>query len=317
MKLAGDYFRRGLINSAVVFLISGLYAALLLAVATVEQSDAYPRLLRPLLFLLLGVLFNTMYGIAHEAMHRILFRHSWLNEVIGTAACLPLGMSFSLMRLTHLWHHQVNRSEKAHYPMDNVVLQAKHANVLYRLGWIFLVYLGGFYLLAVIAVIPACCLPKNILRRFGEIFCALAARHAWRIRVDLVCLLLISVAISTLVGGRSLIWHFFIPMIPFGILWSMFQNVYHYDTTVGAPARYNARNIPCARIVAAWLLNSNYHLTHHCFPGISWYKLPHIDPNCPEEVMARNNYVTGLVEGILRQFEGPVYSLIARSRGSR
>lgn len=315
-RITKENLRRDLINLTVVTSASGVYLGLMLTMAFVKAESGSAILLQILILTGASILLNTFYSIAHESIHRILFSNRLLSEIIGTLICIPLGMSFSLVRLGHLWHHRVNRGEKAHYPMDDTVLQSKN-RLLYHLGWYFFVFLGGNYLVATLSVLPVCFLSKKTLMRFSDIFASLNPRLVWRIRGEFAGLLLVGVKINALVGNQGLFWYYLLPMLAFGILWSMLQNVYHYDTTVGVPVHCNARNVPCPKIIELCFLNFNYHLTHHSFPGVPWYRLPRITPNCPPEVIERNNDVTGLLEGILMQREGPAYNLIAKNRNAK
>lgn len=221
-----------------------------------------------------------------------------------------MGFSFTMFRLGHLWHHRTNRGDMLQY----VEVRAKNS-LLHRIAWLLLVYFGGLYLVTALIAIPAALLPKPVLLRFSHMFSALTPRRVWRIRLELVCLLSVA-SLLTLAGGvEMLLSLYLLPAIAFGLIWSAMQNIYHYDTTTGSPERCNARNIPAPHVVELMLLNFNYHLTHHNFPGIPWYELPATAPDCPPEVVARNNAVSSLINGVVMQLNGPAYATRARELG--
>ena len=57
--------------------------------------------------LLIGAGQHQMSGLAHEAVHHILFRNRWLNDLASDLFCMfPLYSSTHHYRLQHLAHHQ-------------------------------------------------------------------------------------------------------------------------------------------------------------------------------------------------------------------
>ena len=67
-----------------------------------------------LTILLVGAGQHQLSGLAHEAVHHILFRNRWLNDLASDLLCMfPLFSSTHHYRLQHLAHHQfVNDPER-------------------------------------------------------------------------------------------------------------------------------------------------------------------------------------------------------------
>lgn len=305
------------LNAAMVAaMLAGHALALALLMLAVETASGLPMPLGGLLIVAalapFGLVLNGYYALAHESFHRALFTSPAANDLVGVLVSVPLGFSYTLVRRGHLWHHRVNRGRDARYPLERPVRRRAAFAAARRLGWWFLVYGGGFYLVSAGAALLACLLPRATVRTLSPVTRGLSAAEHRRIRLETALNLAAGAAVWSAFGGQALVVTCLLPLLAFALIWSMLQNAFHYDTTVGRPVRWNARNIP----VGGWLrlpwLNFNHHLTHHCFPNEPWYRLATLDPDCPAERLARNSRVTGLLQAIGTQAQGPLYGLVAK-----
>jgi len=213
----------------------------------------------------------------HEAMHGVAHTSPAANGVIGRLGGLPLAISLPLFRGVHYEHH--SHTNDAVRDPDLVVAHRPRALApLWGLG-ILLSYRRAFY-----------------------------GRRLWRTRGQLVEALVVDVAenvliVVALVGGwfgtLAVVW--LVPAVLAVVFLAFaFDFLPHYPYDTGA--RYFDTRIYPGRALNTVLLGQNYHLIHHLWTTIPWYRYRRVFAATERELAARGCrigwQVTPLPDGI-------------------
>ena len=203
-------------------------------------------------WLAMGVCVHALGILMHEGVHGNLFRDRRRDRLAGLLLGLPHLLPFSAFRVTHLLHHRHNRTALDPDEFTNLP-DRRWLRVAAFYGWI----LGG-----TLAFVPS--VPPIALRRGSPeekraalvdtavVYGALAAALALRPWLALE-LWLVPFAVSCMLGNvRGVAEHMLLPR--------------------GDPLR-QTRTVTSNRAVSFLMCNLNYHLAHHLFPGVPWYRL--------------------------------------------
>lgn len=253
---------------------------------------------------------NLHWHVTHEAVHGLLMKPRWLNELFGTLLGALFFSSFSIARFGHLNHHRNNR----YADTQEVYYDAKKPNTFNYyfeiLGGFFIVY---EFLLVFLAWAPANVTRKiityNIKRKEGQ--------HDQAIYTDLKKLtdnprtikkvrcesLLLTLALICSVFSYASVWavwlgYFFVR----AFFVSYLNNMPHYRNSI--QKNINASdNAYLPKWLALCYLNFNYHRQHHCYPKAPWTALPQL-------FIEMNDKFDGhYFKTYAKQLKGPVYYL--------
>ena len=198
----------------------------------------------------------------HEAMHGVAHASPAVNGVIGRLGGLPLAISLPLFRGVHYEHHS-HTNDGARDP-DLVVAHRPRA-------------LAPLWGLA-------------ILHSYRKAF---YGRRLWRDRGQFVEVLVVDVAenaliVAALVGGwfgtLAIVW--LVPAVLAVVFLAFafdFLPHYPYDTD----ARYFDTRIYPGRVLNTVLLGQNYHLIHHLWTTIPWYRYRRVFAATERDLEAR------------------------------
>jgi fatty acid desaturase len=198
--------------------------------------------------------------LLHEVVHHTIFerRHARAERILGLLYAIPSGISASQFTRWHLDHHAELGSEeddpKRHHLSPKV--NARWYKLLYCTPALFPIYF------------------RAARRESSTYPVALQATIAWERRLSLAAHL----------GALALVWYVFgfaaalrTSIIPvffvFPIAFTLNRLGQHYDIVPDDPAKWGTL------MKGHWFwdfafLNSNYHLEHHYFPGVPFYRLP-------------------------------------------
>ncbi len=261
------------------------------------------------LFLAQGVWLDRLYAVGHEAVHRKLFPNSArLNDGWGTLMLAPLLAPLSIFRKIHAFHHGQNRRDPATAALDSFVSPrpvSAARRTYYRGSWIFLVFLGGFFLHSVISILLFLAAPTALAQRISPVFRGWSRGQRVRAWLELLPGVILHVVIARVFGSAVWLLVLGIPLLLFAWVWSMLLYIYHYDTTIGDGVRFNVRSLPTRPILSWVLLHFNEHATHHQDPRLPWYRLPANRRHLPPEYQHNDNVKT-LGAAVLQQLRGPL-----------
>lgn len=250
----------------------------------------------------LGLIINTFvastfYMPMHEATHgniagkRATLR--WVDDAVGLACSIPLGMSFSAHRTSHLRHHAHTndpRRDPDHYTDGSM-----HA----LLGkWINLVLVSTF--LPIFAFIPPIrhLLPKKFRRAMslGSVKrSGLAQLLYWAFST-------LAVACAFIMGhGWEVLMLWYFPA-RLQMLWLLFIFAWFPHHPATEEGRYaDTRN---AVFLGSGLLSRghDHHAVHHLFPRVPHYRLKRVWADCADEMVAKGVRA----EGRAKAATGPI-----------
>jgi beta-carotene hydroxylase len=213
----------------------------------------------------------------HEAMHGVAHERKWVNGLVGRLGGLPLTVPLPLFRGVHYEHHS-HTNDVGRDP-DHVVAHRPRL------------------------LLPLWCLAVMVTYRT-----AFYGRRLWRTRGQLVEALAIDLGINAIIvaaitGG----W-----IAPLAVVWLVpaavallflafafdFLPHYPFDTR----ARYFDTRIYPGGVLNAVLLGQNYHLIHHLWTTIPWFRYRRVFAATKNELARRGCRigwrVTPLPEGI-------------------
>ncbi len=198
--------------------------------------------------------------LLHEVVHHTVFagRHPRAERLLGHLYAVPSGISASQFTRWHLDHHaELGSSEddpKRHHLSPKV--NARWYKLLYCSPALFPIYFRA-------ARREAATYPETLQRQI--------ARER---RLAIGTHLAVLAAIWALAGWAAALRAYVIPVFfVFPVAFTLNRLGQHYDIDPDDPAKWST----LMRGHWFWdflFLNSNYHLEHHYFPGVPFYRLP-------------------------------------------
>jgi fatty acid desaturase len=234
------------------FLILGLATWALVAITN-------PLVWIPLVFVQGFTVFNFTI-LLHEVVHHTVFerRRPAAERVLSWLYAVPSGISGSQFTRWHLDHHaELGSSEddpKRHHLSPKV--NARWYKALYCSPALFPIYFRA-------ARRESATYPQPLQRQI-----------ATERRVSIVAHLLVLGLIWAAFGGAAALRAYVIPVFfVFPIAFTLNRLGQHYDIDPSEPAKWGTL------MRGNWFwdfayLNSNYHLEHHYFAGVPFYRLP-------------------------------------------
>ena len=186
------------------------------------------------------------FTVFHESVHRTAHRHRLLNDALGWLPALMLTFTYPVFRSCHLQHH-------AHTNDPDLDPDLWVAN---RPGWLRPIWLVG---------------TAIHYRR-------LSLRHRWgtpaarRAQIALDAVLVLSLPIALVTGRLAEVWVlYWAPTLVAGLfMFYAFDYLPHHPHT--STERYHDTRIQPGRIRHALLLAQNYHLIHHLWVSVPWFR---------------------------------------------
>ncbi len=186
------------------------------------------------------------FTVFHESVHRTAHRHRLLNDALGWLPALMLTFTYPVFRSCHLQHH-------AHTNDPGLDPDLWVAN---RPGWLRPIWLVG---------------TAIHYRRLSH-------RHRWgtaaerRAQIALDAVLVLSFPVALVTGRLAEVWVlYWAPTLVAGLfMFYAFDYLPHHPHT--STERYHDTRIQPGRIRHALLLAQNYHLIHHLWVSVPWFR---------------------------------------------
>ncbi len=222
-----------------------------------------------------GLVMNSAYAMLHEAEHGIMHPNRGINDAVGTVLAFFFPAPFHLIRQGHLGHHLRNRSddEAFDFYFEGESRLWKHLQlygILTGLFWL-VIMLSNF----IAALCPRMLRPKAV--EFDRPTTALLASFNPKfmplVRIEACAVIALHGALIWF--WQIPLWHWFVTMAGFGVMWSAMQYVHHFGTE--RDVINGSRNLRTWRWLDALWLHHNWHRRHHERPTVPWVHLPHLD----------------------------------------
>lgn len=141
-----------------------------------------------------GFWFQRLYVVGHEAAHRKLLPAApWLNDLIGQAALLPIGVPLRIFRQIHAFHHGCNRLDDDTSALEVFVVPRGAGPLRRALCWVVwyaAVFAGGWFLHSLISIVLFLFLPLPVARKVSPAF------RGWRLRDQVASILWFGAAVG-------------------------------------------------------------------------------------------------------------------------
>jgi fatty acid desaturase len=241
-------------------LVVVLYPALWVgAIVLMERFPAVP--IRIAGVVVIAFCIQAMGSLMHEALHGNLFRHAFWDRWIGFLLAIPTLFSHSAYKVAHLNHHRHTRTEKD----QDEFSYACRAHWQY-VAVFYVSFLVGSLMYMVLVPVKALEMASRSNRQrilvdyslmlacfAGAVFAAVWTHHApW------------------------LLWYWLLPFLLAVLMANLRGLAEHMGTPTDGGALRKTRTTISNPVYSFLLLNLNYHLEHHLFPGVPWYNLPRI-----------------------------------------
>lgn len=231
--------------------------------------------------ILFAFIMQTGFSLLHEAEHNKLHTSTWLNDGLGFLFAAMFPGSYQLLKVAHLNHHKVNRSDAElvdYYRPGEAPAQKK---VMY-----YFLITGGVWISAPLLTLALALTPKTVLQRHFDNSKGAAAVYssfiqkagATRVRLETLATILFWVALWQ-VAGLSF-WAVAVCYLAFAFSWSSQQYIYHVRTP-----RHLIQGAYDLRLWAPieWLyLKFNYHLAHHQAVNVPWLYMNQVAQTAPD-----------------------------------
>jgi fatty acid desaturase len=277
---------RHLLIAARQFVLLGLVTGGLIAIAN-------PLVWVPLAFVQGFTIFNFTV-LLHEVVHHTVFGHRRprAERVLAWIYAVPSGISSNQFTRWHLDHH-------AELGSDEDDPKRHHLSPKINARWYKLLYCSP-------ALFP---IYFRAARRESATYpLALQKQIAFERRISILVHLGALVLVWTLFGFAAALRAYIIPVFfVFPIAFTLNRLGQHYDIDPSDPAKWGTL------MRGSWFwdfafLNSNYHLEHHYFAGVPFYRLPALQralgPFYERHGMRWQTY-SGLLYGWLIQNRAP------------
>jgi len=193
----------------------------------------------------------TCFTPMHDAAHGATSHSSWFNQLLGTLVGLPLMAPFSAFRVIHLQHHKHTNEVK--YDPDR---------------WSGT---GPTWFL------PVKWLTQD-LHYYWFYFCFLKRPLKERLQVcfELTLMGILTWSLAQALGWSTILSHFILPArLASAALAFAFDYLPHVPHQIPAKVdRFAATRIMLNPILNYLFLNQNYHLVHHLYPAVPFYRYP-------------------------------------------
>lgn len=255
-----------------------------------------------------GMIFQRLYIIAHEAAHKKLYDNEKLNDVIGQIVLNNIFVPLHVFRSIHQFHHGFNRKNHATSALDVFISPWRITGlvrVVYFAIWYFCVFAGGFFLYSLVSIVLFLFMPLSLAQKISPAFQKWNKRDRLVSWIEFLSSVLFHGVYILIFSPSVWVYAFGLPLIMFAWIYSMLNYIFHFRTTISKETRYNVRSVYVNRVTQWWLMNFNYHATHHMYPNLAWYELPMQTHPLPELFHEKNKYGKSLWHAILHQLSGP------------
>ena len=201
--------------------------------------------------------------LLHEVVHKAVFDGDWPRayRFLGLFYALPSGISPTQFTRWHLDHHNelgspADDPKRAHLsPKRN----ARWLKLLYATPALFPIYFRA-------ARKETATYPTDVQAVIRRERLAAIALH-----------LGVGAGIWALGGFARFVWLYAVPVfVVFPPAFTLNRLGQHYDIVPGEPAKWSTR-MARSRFWEVVYLWSNYHLEHHYFPAVPFYRLPELN----------------------------------------
>ena len=207
--------------------------------------------------LAIGMAIQAMAILMHEALHGNLFRDTRRDRIAAFLFGIPAFFSGEAYRVAHLNHHRYTRTDKDQDEIGNLCQSKRLYRILFY-AWFVLGTLFYFFIVPWKAMnVGSPTARRRIIAEYSAML--------------LVYLIAIAATLSS-GNGLALLWCWLIPA-QIAMMASNIRGLSEHLCTSKDEVWTRTRTTKSNWFVSFTMLNLNYHLEHHLFPGVPWYNL--------------------------------------------
>lgn len=230
-------------------IFSGLYAVAAFGAVLLPWYAALPCAL------LCAAALHGISLFTHEAVHGVLFRNRLANHIFGALCAWPVLQNFAAYRVLHLRHHAQLGVEGDPDHFENYT---RRRWLVYGMHWGRLLLGYPAYLVA----IPVLAFRHGTAR--DRVLLSLETMAAAGLLV-VACLTL---------PTAWIVHAWLIPMAFINTMVNIRGMSQHTLLEQSADVVQGTRTILTNPVTQFFMCNENFHLEHHLYPGVPWYRLP-------------------------------------------
>lgn len=264
------------LNSLICAILLSLQAFLLFGLPFLLPEHSWLMLLAVILLPMNSII----WGMIHEAVHRIGLPKAKANDAMGRVLSIGFGVPFDVLKFGHLMHHRFKRDWESEIKPRNPTIMDKVAY--------YTKICGGMHFMSLVSAIGFL-LPKPIAARLMQNYAQKELSHLpdietianqyffkparlRHIRIDML-------AIIGIYGLSAFFYGAYWPVLAMIVLGRAFiisfmDNIYHYGTPADNSQAAHEVGLPAP--IERLILNGNYHHTHHALPKVPWHALPNV-----------------------------------------
>jgi fatty acid desaturase len=205
------------------------------------------------------ILGATMLGgasLMHDAAHGMAMPGRAANDLIGVVCGAPVVVSLTAYRVLHLRHHAHLRTPD---DPDDPELPAAMWGLPLGVFYAAVALFGTAFYIPHIAIDGfKLARPADRARIVAELATPIAALAAW-----------------AAVWPQGLVTLWAVPYLWLAVMNQARMLTEHCLTSPGSSV-FGARSVRSNPVTRFFLGNANYHVEHHLFPGVPWYRLPEL-----------------------------------------
>lgn len=195
---------------------------------------------------LLSVTTYVAFTVFHESCHRVAHPNRLVNDALGWMPSVMLGFTYPVFRIAHLKHH-AHTNDHERDPDHYVAGEPKAFFLWWLIGTLF-----------------------N--------YRALVHRHRWGSAADragqvVLDVVIVGTAIAAFATGNLFhFWVLYLGPLLFAGLWLLYFFDYLPHRPHTSQERFYDTRIQPGRVRHAILLGQNYHLIHHLWVSVPWFR---------------------------------------------
>jgi fatty acid desaturase len=257
-------------NRIIIFVL--IYAfATYMAIATAKAIDnPWCYAINLPLYIIAAASLHGISLFTHEGVHSVLSTNPQWNRILSIVCALPVLQNYSAYKVLHLQHHK-NLGDSG--DPDHYKNYTKWNWLVFTMYWGRLLIGYPFYLIAI---------PILGFRQGNT------KDKVW-ITIEVILLgLLITTVLHCPIPNSFLIHGWVIPMLFINTMINIRGMSQHTLLEHENDLIRGTRTILTNPITRFFMCNENYHLEHHLYPAVPWYKLNRLHQEIKEQLISQN-----------------------------